>query len=107
MMLKLSPRLWFHRGTRSILGILMGPMLTCRELVDFLWRYVEDDLAPEERKAFDRHLAMCRSCRAYLDSYRRTLDLGRAAFLDLDAAVPGEVPEELIQGILAVRRARS
>jgi anti-sigma factor RsiW len=80
-------------------------MLTCRELIDFLWRYVEDDLTPAERKTFDRHLAMCRSCRAYLDSYRKTIELGRVAFSDLDAEVPDDVPEELIQGILAARRA--
>lgn len=87
------------------MGLFMGPMLTCRELIDFLWRYFEDDLTPAERKVFDRHLAMCRKCRAYLDSYRKTVALGRIAFSDLDAPVPDDVPEEVIQGILAARRA--
>ena len=83
----------------------MGPMLTCRELVDFLWRYVEDDLSPDERRTFDRHLSMCRGCRAYLESYRRTIELGHAAFADLDAGVPDDVPAEIVDGILAARRA--
>jgi anti-sigma factor RsiW len=90
---------------RAAMGRLMGPMVTCRELVDFLWRYVEEDLTPAERKTFDRHLAMCRSCRAYLDSYRKTIALGRTAYSNLDAEAPKDVPEEIIQGILAARRA--
>lgn len=89
---------------RAVMG-LMGPMLTCEELTDFLSRYVEDSLAPVERKAFDRHIAMCRSCRAYVDSYRRTIQLESEAFADLDGPVPDDVPEELVQGILAARRA--
>jgi anti-sigma factor RsiW len=92
---------------RALLGRIVGPMLTCRELIDFLWRYVEDDLSPEERKAFDRHLALCPSCRAYLDSYRKTIALGKAAYADPSAEVPAEVPDEIVAGILAARRARS
>lgn len=99
-------RLWYQKGMRAVMGRIMGPMLTCRELIDFLWRYVEEDLTPDERKTFDRHLAMCRSCRAYLASYRKTIELGRVAFPNLDAEVPGDVPEEIVQGILAARRAQ-
>lgn len=88
------------------MGRFVGPMITCRELIDFLWRYVEDELSPEERKTFERHLSMCGSCRAYLDSYRKTIALGKAAFTDVDADLPNDVPEELIEGILAARRAR-
>lgn len=99
-------RRWFHTAMMAMMSRVMGPMITCRELVEFLWRYVEDDLTPEERKTFDRHLSMCRSCRAYLDSYRKTIELGQEAFTDLDAAVPDDVPDELVNGILAARRAR-
>ncbi len=48
---------------------------------------------------------MCRPCRTYLDSYRKTIELGQVAFTDLDAAVPDDVPDELVNGILAARRA--
>src|SRR5512140_2033268 len=85
-------RLWFHKGMRAVMGRIMGPMVTCRELVDFLWRYVENDLSPDERQTFDRHLAMCGSCRAYLDSYWKTIALGRVAFSNLDAETPQDVP---------------
>ena len=76
-------------------------------MIDFLWRYEEHDLSPAERRAFDRHLAVCPSCRAYLGSYRKTIALGRAAYADPGADVPAEVPDEIVAGILAARRARN
>lgn len=97
-----SARKAFHRMMRAVMG-LFGPMLTCRELTDFLSRHVEGALGPHERKAFERHLAMCRPCRAYVDSYRTTLELGRSAFAEPDAPVPDEVPEELVTAILEAR----
>ncbi len=93
-----------HRMMWAVMG-LMGPMITCRELTEFLSRYVEDDLTPRERKAFDRHVGMCRGCRDYVDSYVRTIELEGAAFADPDGPLPQDVPDELVQGILAARRA--
>lgn len=93
-----------HRMMWAVMG-MFGPMLTCRELTDFLARYVDGALTPEEQKAFERHLAMCRPCRAFVESYRKTIDLERTAFAEPDAPVPDEVPEELVRAILAARRA--
>jgi predicted anti-sigma-YlaC factor YlaD len=67
---------------------------------------VEDGLSPEERKAFDRHVAMCHACRAYVESYARTIELEGLAFEDPEALALSDVPEELVQGILAARRLR-
>jgi hypothetical protein len=39
-----------------------------------------------------------------MNTYRETIALGKAAFRDPDAAVPGDVPEDLIKAILEVRR---
>lgn len=94
----------FHHGMRAMLR-LTGPVITCKELTDFLSRYVEDALTADEQRAFDRHVSMCRACRAYVDSYRRTIELEGLAFGDPDALAPADVPEELVQGILAARRA--
>lgn len=82
--------------------------MSCRELIDFLWRYLEEDLTPEERRTFDEHLAVCPHCVRYLDSYRRTVTLGKEAFAKLppEASVPVEVPEELVRAILAARDSR-
>jgi hypothetical protein len=74
-----------------------GPLLSCREALDFLADYLEGELAPVVRVAFERHLAR------YLESYREAIRLGRLAW---DAAGPAaDVPEALVQAILASRGA--
>jgi len=51
------------------------PPSTCREVIEQLLDYVEGSVPAEE---FEFHLARCASCRAYLDSYLKTLRLIRA-----------------------------
>ena len=69
--------------------------MTCKEFVDFLWRYLDGELPDEERSVFDAHLAVCPACVRYLETYRETVRLSRDAALD-----PAEAPEELVQAIL-------
>jgi anti-sigma factor RsiW len=79
--------------------------MTCREVADFLADYVSGTLAADIRAQFDRHLSVCPNCRAYLATYRATIELGRRAFAIPDAAAQTEVPAELVSAILnAVRR---
>jgi anti-sigma factor RsiW len=77
--------------------------VTCRELNDFLDDYAEGALAADERERFDAHLRGCRHCRAFLASYRTTVRLGRMLCEDLDGPPPPDVPERLVQSILAAR----
>ena len=81
--------------------------MTCREFADFIADYLAGELAPATRAQFDRHLGACPNCVAYLSNYRDTVALGRQAFADDDAAVPGDVPNALVQAILSSRRERS
>jgi len=53
---------------------------------------------------FDHHLTLCRNCVRYLAQYRETIAAGRAAFQDPEAAVPADVPEDLVRAILAARQ---
>jgi anti-sigma factor RsiW len=76
--------------------------VTCRDFVDFLSEYFSGELAEAERAEFDAHLAECPTCVAYLDTYRRTIQLIRVA-RDHPEEVPDEVPEELVKAILAAR----
>ena len=50
-----------------------------------------------------RHLRLCRDCRRYLEAYKWTITLSQAACQDPDAPIPEDVPEELVQAILAAR----
>ncbi|HKA55643.1 MAG TPA: zf-HC2 domain-containing protein [Candidatus Binatia bacterium] len=77
--------------------------MTCREFVDFLPEYVSGTLAARGHVECERHLAGCPDCSAYLQSYRETIKLGKAALADPEAPVPAEIPEELVRAILASR----
>ena len=77
--------------------------MTCREVIDFLMEYLSGELSASERAEFEQHLAECPDCSAYLKSYEETIKLGKAVFADPEAQVPQDVPEELVQAILASR----
>jgi anti-sigma factor RsiW len=77
--------------------------MTCRECTDFLLEYLEGDLAPAERATFDDHLRVCADCVAYLRLYEQTIRLGKAVCKEDHDAVDDEVPEDLVQAILAAR----
>ena len=79
-------------------------MITCRELYEFIHDYLSGELPVPERRKFEDHLAICPSCVHYLDSYRQTVALGKAAFLEDDDPIPTDVPEELVRAILDSRR---
>jgi anti-sigma factor RsiW len=72
--------------------------MTCQQLIDFIGRYRENELSRDERAEFDRHLAVCPSCVAYLKTYERTVLLAKAS---ADDQVPASVPESLVKAILA------
>ncbi len=54
-------------------------MMTCREVLDFLMDYLDGTLSPAQRAVFEEHLAVCRSCVAYLHTYQQTVKLGKAS----------------------------
>ena len=80
--------------------------MTCREFADFIADYLSGELSAESHGAFEHHLELCVNCRTYLAGYRATVTLGQRAFADDDAAVPPQVPEELVQAILNARKSR-
>lgn len=77
--------------------------LNCREMLDFLDRYLEGTLAVVRRKRFDRHLASCEPCRRYLRQYQLTIRIEQQAFApeQTHARPLCDAPEELIGAILA------
>jgi anti-sigma factor RsiW len=68
--------------------------------------YVSGALSASERAVFEEHLGECPDCVAYLSTYQKTIELGKAACL-ADDPVPADVPEELVQAILAARARNS
>jgi anti-sigma factor RsiW len=78
-------------------------LVTCRQLADFILDYLDGQLPAETKSAFEHHLTLCPNCVSYLASYGKTVELARRAFAD-DADEPvSQMPEELVQAILAAR----
>ena len=78
------------------------PYITCRQLIDFIADYVAGEIDDDARHDFERHLGVCPSCRAYLDSYRKTMAMTRSMCRD----EPVDVPEELVATIFLARLKR-
>lgn len=74
--------------------------MTCRHIIDFLMDYLNGELPADQRATFDRHLALCPPCVAYLKTYEDTVKLERC----LGEHPCEEIPDELVQAILAARR---
>ena len=78
--------------------------MNCREFTAFLHEYLVGNLPAEQRAEFDKHLAECPSCVAYLDSYQKTIQLEKDALsVPEDPPPPIEAPEELVRAILCAR----
>lgn len=81
-----------------------GP--TCQELIEFLMDYLDGELAPRVHEHFDQHLAICRDCRSYLDSYQETVKMAVAVCEEGDGGLPDDVPEDLVEAILKAKAPR-
>ena len=73
--------------------------MTCREVIGFIMAYLDGELAPHEHREFERHLAVCHSCVAYLKTYELTIRMETTTRIE-----DVNVPEDLVKAILAARR---
>jgi len=69
--------------------------------------YLDEELSAEQRYEFERHLKVCPSCVNYLESYKATVRMGKAAMHDPDEPASGTVPEGLIRAIREARLKRT
>jgi anti-sigma factor RsiW len=78
--------------------------VTCREFADFMADYLSRELPARTRALFEEHLSVCPNCVTYLANYEKAVGLGRRALRDEDGDLPSDVPDHLVQAILAARR---
>lgn len=78
-------------------------LITCQEVITFLLDYLSQELAPGERSNFERHLAICPSCAAYLATYEQAVLLGREALRQELATDPPKLDSELVRAVLHSR----
>jgi anti-sigma factor RsiW len=79
--------------------------VNCREFVEFMMNYLDGELEPDSRTVFDQHLEGCSCCVAYMESYKKAIEMGRCACKDEEGPVPDDAPDELIRAIMAARKA--
>jgi len=74
--------------------------LTCREAIGLLADYLESALSEEEIRELEEHLAGCRPCQAYLNTYRRTKDLtGKAERVAMPEEMKGRLRTFLLRAL--------
>ena len=70
--------------------------ITCQQFIGALDDYVAGEMSDEQRFAAEDHLQGCQSCRAYEESYRRTIELEKQLRRDdLRTALPVELAREI------------
>ena len=74
---------------------------TCRSGVERLMDYLEGVLAPDLQAALEQHVAGCQRCAAFVESYRRTPAILRAA---TTATLPPELARTLQERLRHQRR---
>jgi len=77
-----------------MLRLRRQPDLVCQQIVELITDYLENSLSRTDRRRFERHLADCPHCSAYLAQMRETIRLtGRLRTTDLTPEMRGEFGE--------------
>ena len=58
--------------------MLKARPLTCREMVQLVTSYLEDELSLGDRRRFERHLRTCDGCSTYVEQMREMIRLAGA-----------------------------
>lgn len=60
---------------RDVAGHLEGdmPMLQCRDIVELLAEYLDEQLDSATAAALEAHLSGCEECTAFTNTYRKTV----------------------------------
>ncbi len=79
--------------------------MNCREAIAVIAEFLEQSLSPEALGRFEGHLADCAPCRAYLETYRKTIALtGRAEHVEMPAEMKARLQSLLLEEL---RRGRA
>jgi len=73
--------------------VILTKPIPCREMVELVTDYLEGALSRRERRRFERHIAGCDGCTAYLDQMRQTL---RVVGSLSEETIPGDARDALL-----------
>ena len=81
----------------------MPLMIPCEQADHFIDEYLAANLSASQRRIFQWHINLCAECSQYLEEYRHSMALGKTHFHEQNADDESEVPEGIVQAILAAR----
>lgn len=67
-------------------------MHTCKDAIELLHAYLEDELAAPDKAALEEHLGACSPCVEFVATYRKTPGLCKKA---LQAKMPKDLADSL------------
>jgi len=71
--------------------------MNCKDAIGVPADFLEQSLSPELLAELERHLADCAPCRAYLETYRKTVELtGRAGHVEMPAEMKSRLRRLLL-----------
>ncbi len=76
-------------------------MLRCPDIVELLGEYLDGELEPLTASALEAHLADCRECTAFINTYRGTV---RATRQLREEQIPPALKERLLTFLLQQRQ---
>jgi anti-sigma factor RsiW len=94
---------WFERpskGRKAHPECCDDAVISCHQLIEFCFDYVDGALPDDEQLKFRRHLAQCPDCVTFFETYRKTPELSRQA---LAAQIPPSVKDS-VRSYLQARR---
>jgi anti-sigma factor RsiW len=76
---------------------LLPSPLVCRDAVELVSDYLDGTLPRRKRRRFEKHLAQCDACTAYLEQVRSTVAAsGRVG--------PEDLPSDVLEGLVNLYR---
>ena len=72
---------------------------TCAQMTDLVLDYLNDELSPNVKRDFQRHLRICPDCVNFLNTYKKTVSA-------TGTVRPEEIPARVSNNILAFLRKR-
>jgi len=63
---------------RSDSNSILKTAITCRDATDLLLDFINGELNPEINTEFEKHLRVCPDCVAFLNTYKKTIEVTKS-----------------------------
>lgn len=78
--------------------------INCESFDTFIVDFLDGNLQEDQKLIFTKHLNECPPCKKYLKDYQKSIQLSQAVFSAEQEVDKQEMPEELVQAILAAKQ---